>query len=321
MAKKKEPIVLNKTELMPTNLGSMKQKESGIIITILILVVFVVGIFFLPQIMELLNPVNNAPIPYVPSTVEPENPNPGSDENPSADLNQLYEVKEGLAIEVEGYTFNEFVVNSTPGTISFVLTNHTGSASYFQTHSYYIEYYSQSEELLGRTKLIVQNMDSSISQEYEISNVTKIGMVSKIAIKEIDENEYPAVNLRTNNDKIPYLECSNQNHVITYYFELNKNKYELKRFENRVMIANSSENYETILEQYTTLSDSMESIKGLEVSLTPIVSGFEFVLESDLRSLSESNRKTYLKEPYYYLLNTDAKVISFEMQAQNYSCK
>ena len=50
--KKKEQIVLNKTELMPTTIGTLDQKENGPIVAIVLIVLFVVCIFLLPYVNE-----------------------------------------------------------------------------------------------------------------------------------------------------------------------------------------------------------------------------------------------------------------------------
>lgn len=319
MAKKKEPIIINKEELMPTNLGSFKQKETGIILTVGIIIVFVLGIIFLPQIMDMVDPVNNAPIPYVPIDDNPTNPD-NPDDTPE-DKVVVYELKEGLEIDEQGYTFHDFVLNTTPGTFSFVLTNHTGAANFFKNHSYYIEYYSESEELLGRTKMDVDGTSTSVKQEYSISNVTKVGLVTKISVREIDVEEYPAVKLTVNADKVPYLECSSQNHTITYFFNQTSSKYALKQIEDSFVMDNSMDSYEASLTRYTNLSNSLKNVDGIEVSLIPTVDGFEFIQEVFLDQISETNRKNYLKDFYYYPVDTDARVISFELQAQDYICR
>ena len=319
MAKKTEPIILNKEELMPTNLGSMKQKESGLITTVIILIVFGLGILFLPNIMEMLNPMDVPPIPYTPSPDENDpNENPGNE--PTAKTT-IYELKNDLEVDIQGYTFSEFIINKETSNISFKVKNNSGAANYFSNHPYYIEYYSTTEELLGRTKIEIKQTTSEINQSYEINNILINGEIAKIAIKEIIENEYPAVTISNGEKNMPMIVCSNGKHNISYTFQKASTKYVLKEIEEIEEISSSTENYEEILEEYNDLNDIYNDISGVQATISPTVNGFEFSKKVDLEKISETNYNSYFKKNYYYKKNTDAKVISFELQSSNYICK
>lgn len=319
MAKKKEEIVINKTELMPTNLGSMKQKESGVITTIIIIVIFALGILFLPRIMEMLSPVDTPPIPYV----DPQSPSEETTPPEESKDNQtvFYDLTSDLAIEVNGFSLTDFVLDTSSSNITFKITNKVGTSNFFRNHPYYLEYYSKTEELLGRTKIIAEEVTTSLDQSYEIANVTPLSSIAKVAIKEIIENEYPAVSLNSNSNNAPELSCGNGKHNLIYTFKKNNNKYALISIEEIESVSSSIENYEESLDKYDELIASLEDVDGVEASLSPKVNGFEYNLTINLDKISESDFKKLFKEKYYYPKNTDAKIISFEMQASNYTCK
>ena len=316
MAKKKQPVVLNKTELMPTNLGSMKQKESGVITTIIIIALFATGILFLPQIMEMINPMENELIPYVPSQEEKNEQTPQEE---TKEQITYYALSENLEIDIKGFAFSDFVL--TPSTLTFQITNRTGMANFFKSHPYYIEYYTKSEELLGRSKLEEKEITLKEEEQYDISHILADGKVEKIAIREILENEYPAVNLSQNKEGEPILSCSNKEKNVVYQFAKSTSKYELKNIKMTQVITNKIENYQEQLDTYTSLAETLEDIEGIQASLKPTISGFEFALDMDLENLNEKNMNKLPMDNYYYKENTEAKTISFEMQASGYVCK
>lgn len=319
MAKKKEPIVLNKTELMPTNLGSMKQKESGLIITVIIIVLFVSAILFLPMIEQWLNPFDNTPIPYQPIAKEEEETPP---EEPETQVEKYYDLTDDLAITIQGFTFQNFLVNETAQTMSLDVINTTGSANYFVNKNYYIQYYSKTNELLGRSKLTSEEIVSRISSTYEISNVLKNGKIAKISIREIKEEEYPNVVLGTDVNGNYVLLCEKDNQTLTYSFTKSGQTYALEKIEETQMYSTTDEDYQHYLDFYNNRISSLKNTKGVQASLNPIVTGFEFILEADLKEISASDyQKNFSKDAIYYKEKTDAKQIAFEKSSSNYLCK
>ena len=53
--KQKENIVIQPTELVPTTIGTINTKESGPIFVIILIALFLIGIFFLDKVNDFLN--------------------------------------------------------------------------------------------------------------------------------------------------------------------------------------------------------------------------------------------------------------------------
>ena len=137
--KKERTNRFNKTELMPTTIGTLDQKENGPIVAIVLIVLFVVCIFLLPYVNEWLqepDQITTSP----PSTTTPSDDEPNVDE-PTDDVT-YYTISNDLTIDLEGFQFSSFAVNSTNQTLNFTLTNVSGEEDFFETSNYFMELYS-----------------------------------------------------------------------------------------------------------------------------------------------------------------------------------
>lgn len=317
MAKKKNvaPIIINKTPLVPTTIGTLEKKENGPIVTIILILLFAICIFCLPFISSFFE---NSEIPdYSGNNTPTERPDEPIDK-PATDLN-YYDI--GSQIDLDGYLITNMLLNNEQNSFSLRLVRVSGDAKKFKNGNYYIELYDESLMLLERFKIKNQEVDSFQNLSFPLSNTTLIDNVKKMVIVEKEEKDYPQVSLNKNASDIPYLECSTNDQKITYVFDQNKDEYSLKEINEVYTYQAIDENYENILDEYTTKVSLLEDIEGVEVSLIPIRNGFSYELTLDLNEIVNQTKNRYFSDSIYYSLGTSARTIAFELGASGYSCK
>lgn len=316
--KKKEQIVLNKTGLMPTTIGTLDQKENGPIVAIVLIVLFVVCIFLLPYVNEWLqepDQITKSP----PSTTTPSDDEPNVDE-PTDDVT-YYTISNDLTIDLEGFQFSSFAVNSTNQTLNFTLTNVSGEEDFFETSNYFMELYSSDNKLLQRIKLEKENIVTSSTYSYDVSTAFSNGTINKLTLSNIATSDYPNVSLSNDTTGTPYLTCTKDNQTLTYYFTEQEGTYELNQLRERITFQNTAQDYNTTLENYTTLVASLNNVAGVTTDLVPTTSGFTFELILQLGSVTNATMNRYFTDNIYYAANTEAKVVAFELESEDYTCQ
>lgn len=316
--KKKEQIVLNKTELMPTTIGTLDQKENGPIVVIVLIVLFIICIFLLPYVNEWLQePEQITTTP--PSTTTPSDDEPNLDE-PTDEIT-YYTISNNLTIDLEGLEFSNFTVNSTNHTLNFTLTNVSGKEDFFETNNYFMELYSSDNKLLQRIKLEKDNIITSSTYSYDVSTAFSNGTINKLTLSNIATTDYPNVSLSNDTTGTPYLTCTKDNQTLTYYFTEQDGTYKLNQLRERLTFQNTAQDYNTTLENYTTLVASLNNVTGVSTDLVPTTSGFTFELTLQLGSVTNPTMNRYFTDNIYYRANTEAKVVAFELESENYTCQ
>ena len=314
--KKKEVVVLNQTELMPTNIGTLNTKQGSPIVVLIIILIFVAGIFSLDYIVSWLNPESEV-TPYVPNPTP--TPTPDTPEDQTKENAEKHEITSDLAISLGTVTFTSFNVNTSTNTLDFVVKS-TGTSNLLVNRNYFIELYSSADILLQRIKLdnipIVENKSFS----YDITSALSTGGINKISILEIKEEDYPSINLTTNAEKVPILTCSLNNTSLEYQFASTTNNTLEKIIEKR-SITETEEDYDELLAKYENLKDELDSIEGVTVEIIPQRGGFKIEIEIDLATIPSDVYKKNFKEVHYYAKDSLAKKISFELSSSSYTCK
>ena len=316
--KKKEVVVLNQTELMPTTIGSINARQGSPIVVIVIILIFVAGIFSLDYIVAWLNPEKEI-TPFVPNT-----PSPGTPTNPDSPgeqlENQKYELTNDLSISVGTITFNSFVIDTSNNVIRFNGVT-SGTSTLLATHNYYLELYSSSDILLERIKLSSDSIVQSKSYTYDITKALSGGGIAKISILEIKDEDYNNISLSKKIDSLDALTCTLNNRTIDYLFNSSNNNYLLTKIILREKIYEEDVEYDDLIDKYETINKKYSSIEGVTVELNPLRGGFETEIEIDLSTVNESTYNKDFNDLMYYKKDTEAKKIAFEMAASSYNCK
>ena len=316
--KKKEMVVLNQTELMPTTIGTVNTRQGSPIVVIVIILIFVVGIFSLDYIVAWLNPEGEI------APVIPNNPTPGTPTNPDnpsdQTVNQKYELTNDLSISIGTITFNSFVIDTSNNVIRFNVVT-SGTSTLLATHNYYLEIYSSADILLQRIKLANDSIVQSNSYTYDITKALGEGGIAKLSILEIKDEDYNNIALTKKVDSLDALTCTLNNRTIDYLFSNSNNTYLLSKIVLKEKINETDDDYDDLLGKYETINKKYSSVDGITVNLNPSRGGFETNIEIDLNTINESTYSKDFNDLIYYKKGTEAKKIAFELTASSYNCK
>ncbi len=314
MAKKKkqEPVVVQNTPLIPTTIGVIDTKENGPIVAIVIIILFLLGIFFMDDITAFFHPTSAPSNPTVPTT---PGENPTTPLTPSEEI-KYYDFKNDLEIDMNGFQITNFKVDETKSTISFRVSNVNGDENYFKDNQFYLELYNTEKTLLERLKIA----NDSITTFRNFSFIVQNTKIASLAFVKKDVTDYPNVSLKVNSNEQPYLTCQNSDITYEYIFTEKDEVYLLKQINETKTFLTSREDYEDVLNEYNTLKTSYDSLGGVTATLTPITRGFRFETSIDLENVSSETMKKHFSDSIYYKLDTEAKVIAFELESSGYTC-
>lgn len=316
--KKNEPIIIDKTPLMPTTVGNLDAKENGPIVAIIWIVLFVACIVGLPYITDFVTELQNPPPTSTPTTP------PSSDQPPvtppaTGDGEQptYYDLLPTTTINLGAYQISNIAINAN--ILTLTVTNRNDSGSLFLENDYYIELYDDNLTLLQRIKMTNTAISTSQTFSYNVSEAIQTGVPTKIIIIEKDEQDYPQVSLVLNDEDLPILTCTKTNETIEYVFK-SETEYTLQSLTRTYSYNSTNADYNNVLTQYTTLSATYDNIAGVESSLIPTTTGFIFTSEIDLNRIPIGTYNTTFADQIYYPVNTEARVIAFELGTSGYTC-
>lgn len=316
MAKKKyKNIKVEQEELKPIAIGAFESRKKTSIGTFIILTIFVLVVIFLPQISdavnEYLNPTVNTPTtPNTPADPdEPDNPDDGDNEDET-----FYEYVANLQIEREDITVSEINIDAVNYTLTYNVTNNANTYQDIEDLNYYIEIYNSERTLIERVKLsnstflaggAFQTFTKNISEEA----ATTVGYLVLVS-KTIDD--YPEIELSTDAGGNSTLVCTNTHETVTYEFTDNA----LKEVTSIVEYLTTDPEYTEIYSTYQTLANTYNSTTGITSNFFISTGGFNI---TTIVNLEEANR-SYVFNADTFELDTEPKVVNFEMETQGFDC-
>lgn len=324
MAKKKyKNVKLEQEELKPISIGAFESRKKTSIGIFIILTLFVLVVIFLPQISEIVNeyldPTPSTPItPNDPTPEEPDEPvDPGENIDET-----FYEYVANLSIERDEITVSGITIDNVASTISYSVTNNTNSYQDIEELNYYIEIYNSDRTLLERVKLASPSISGGTtstvigggaSQSYtRIISSTSAITEGYIVLVSKTTDDYPEVTLTENAEGSSSLVCTNAHERVTYTFDNNA----LKQVTSIVEYLATDTDYETVYSSYQTLSNSYNTTTGITSTFFMNTTGFNITTIVNLEEASRS----YIYNADSFRLDTEPKVVSFEMEAQGFDC-
>ena len=316
MKKKKnnEPIVIDNRELMSTSLGTLDNKDNGLIIVVIVLILFMLCIVFLPNITALFNKEDMVSI----STTEKKT-NTNNEEEKVEEKDVYYDLSNELKVDIPNYTLSNFNVDKNNKRLTFTETFVKGDSSYLIKHNYYIELYNNELTFLGRVKITNKVITKEYNESLNISKSLEIGNIEKIVIKEISDNDIPSISIKENNNTY-MITCSNDSETIKYYFNYKDDKYLLNNMIYIKDFNSNTSSYNDDLNTYNTLSTLLSNTDGVKITLSPTSKGFSYEAHISLDKVKDETLKKYFSESYYYTLNKEARIINFELTSLGYKC-
>jgi len=310
--KKYKNIKLEQTELTPTAIGIFENRKKSSIGTILLLGIFILVVVFLPQISELVDGYLNPKTPTPPSSSKPGKlPVPDDDD----EQDNFYELVDNLKVTNTDISVSNIVVDSTTSTISYDVTNNLNQSKNIEELNYYIEIFNKEQTMLERIKLADEvTLASGAFRKFTrtISNesATTIGFISVVK-KTI--SDYPDVELANSENGTGTLVCTRNGEKVTYKFQEGK----LKELTSEISSVSTEPDYQTVYENNKILVSTYNNKIGVASTLMEFDGGYNIVTTLNL---SEAGRM-YLFHADSFKLDTEPKVVKFEMEAQGFKCE
>lgn len=312
MAKKKI-IVINQEELASTTLAtkvdSKKSSIIGIIWLFLIFTIFIGGVLYLPDLAAYVSSYLNPEVTGNNSNNNSNSQNKNDNENNETILEKKYEITDDLKIEDEQKTISNIKI--TGNKITFEIENKTDEILDLSSEKYFLHLYDEKDTLLQRIILndgIVEK-NSKILLSYDLTNSN----IKTISLLKISTSEYPAYNVVANEAGSYLLNCTKENEIITYYFNGNK----VYAIDDTFEVPESNLDYNTLYTTYSTLAATYNNIGGVTSNIGVVDNVLTFKTVISLSLFKEGT----IDNKIIYALDTDAKIIKFELEASGYTCK
>ena len=310
MAKK---VVIVDEELTPTVLATKKVKRGSMIWLIIIFAAFILAAIKLPEITAYVNDKFNLGI-----DIPEEIATPNKDKNESNDDEEReelikYQLTNELSFTVDDLTLSNFVLANNK--ISFTIKNNSAENIDLSQKYYYLNLYNTDTEgndtLLFRIKVSdnIISANNEINLTYDVSTTN----INEVAFLEITPEEYPAHILTTDTNGNGTMKCIKGYETVTYSF----NNNQVNTILDNYTIPIADTNYNVYQSTYQVLASTYNNISGVTSNVSTDDTNLYFITNINLRTVIGN---TFNNE-IYYPLNTDAKVINFELEAQGYTCE
>lgn len=313
MAKKKKfsykNLKVNEEELAITKIGEMPNANKSPIFIFFVFGILIVFIFFLPDIVQYIQPEDSTMINNPTSSES----NPISEEIIQKEL-VYYDLNDSLSLDLEeGIKADRFKVSNN--TLSFRITNNKISKFYFSKRNYFVELYTADKTLLERVILNKDSIAKDNSKDFNYSiKASTATNATKIVFVEKKVEDYPNVILTQNEDALETLTCIKNYETIVYKFKEEK----LTSITDTVNYTRSGSelDYQTDLALWQNRVNTYNAIAGMSSSFISNDTGFIVNTVLDLANV----KITSVDNVNYYEYGTLAKIVSFEMEARGFSC-
>ena len=208
MAKKVvNQVVIKDEELTPTTLGVYSNKGKNPIGLILIILIFLALLIFLPNIETYYNKLigkDNEP------TFTTDEEITDDDDNNETEVKK-YPISSETVIEESNYTVSNIGFTSNILTLS-IANNGTDA---LDLDDYYLELYNDKDVFIERVKVSEKVLATSSSDNFTYTIKTQ---PTQIVFIKRTKDDYPKVELRTNEMKQGVLSCIKANEQLIYTF-------------------------------------------------------------------------------------------------------
>lgn len=300
------------SDLQAQVIGELPQeKQKGafwVLIFFGLLIGFVVGLPYLQDYLK----EKNKPV----EVVEPNKEENKTDEKTGKAVEQTYyELNSEEPLKFNDLSISKVNKEQTDDYYLTLSVTNTAKETYNFDKNYYVELYNKDKTLLERTKLIsdqpaMNNQELNIKlliSENSYNNVELISLVEKT------EEDYPEVSLKTKEEEMDVLTCTNKNSSIKYYFTESK----LTKIVDVYNYSGSdAASYNEVLKTYQNLAATYNNVEGVSSNITDTNLSFTMNTQIDLTKANIDS----LKNKNYYKKDIAPKAIKFEMEAMRYSC-
>ena len=301
----------NQSITIGTTLGKIKEDKQKSPITMLVLFgILALFMLFMPEVLKFVN--DKLGTNFSIQNQEKEDNNNNNKDNQSEE-SKIYELQDNTQIFVDKIEFTNFSkTNDNTYKLNFTIKNNTKS-SYEFTKKVYLEYYDFDNGFIGRSYIEnLKDIGVGVASNYSVEISSDIfKKASKIEIIQRTDDDYPNIEVKSNT-----LSCEKTNETVIYSFD--KDKLMSFRETFRYIKDEDAIKYNSDLITYKSKVSNLDSIEGVTSALTETDNGFIVTTEVDYKKADYSRISTNAN---YYIKETLAKVINFEMTAKNYTCK
>lgn len=284
-----------------------EEKEGSALVPIALIAALIGLIFLLPYISE------KIVFSGVTNKEKVEDPNAQKEEDTIYEFN-----KSSVRAKIGTLEFTNFVKSKEYGEylLSFTINN-VGEKSYDFSKKYYIE-------MLDDDKTIYYALIHSYDGLGALSATTLSVKLTKSAYdnaKQFKLKEYPVAgypNVRTTNIEGDYniLTCTYNNNTIKYYFLDNELH---KIYDEHNEAKEENELFEEHKDLYRRYSDKYKQVENISSIFIETEEDFRMINEIELTNISPvtiANLRTYR----FFKYKESIKTVSFELEAQGYTC-
>ena len=193
--------------------------------------------------------------------------------------------------------------------INYTITNKSTSTYSFTTHKIFLEFYDDAKTYLGSTLVNTPslNANSTVSVK-SLVNQSIYTSATTFQIVEKQADEYPDANLINNT-----LTCTLNNRILTYTFYNNK----LTKIVDTDTYSDTSTNYTNTYIDAQTKVNTLNRVTGVNAIFVPETNKFTTNITIDY-NIVNSNLTT--NDTLYYVKDTSANTIKYELDALGYTC-
>lgn len=303
MAKKVvNQVVIKDEELTPTTLGVYSNKGKSPIGLILIILIFLALLIFLPNIETYYNKLtgkDNEP------TFATDEEITDDDDNNETEVKK-YPISSDTVIEESNYTVSN--IGFTSNILTLSIANNSTEA--LDLDDYYLELYNDKDVFVERVKVSEKVLASSSSDNFTYTIKTQ---PTQIVFIKRTKDDYPKVELRTNEMKQGVLSCIKANEQLIYTFSsdsLSKIKYEYTASNI------NDQNYSVELYNKQKSAQTYNTYSGVSAEVTNTGDGYKFIVDIVTSSQDIDN----LDIDGMYKSGTLPSEIKFKEEAKGFTC-
>lgn len=193
--------------------------------------------------------------------------------------------------------------------INYTITNKSTSTYSFTTHKIFLEFYDDAKTYLGSALVNTPslNANSTVSVK-SLVNQSIYTSATTFQIVEKQADEYPDANLINNT-----LTCTLNNRVLTYTFYNNK----LTKIVDTDTYSDTSTNYTNTYIDAQTKVNTLNRVTGVNAIFVPETNKFTTNITIDYNIV---NSDLTTNDTLYYVKDTSANTIKYELDALGYTC-
>ena len=185
----------------------------------------------------------------------------------------------------------------------------------------YIQIYNNDPTLLSRVKIYdLLPLQTKETRELTLKTKAEALNATQISILALTETDYPPIILEADEAANQVLTCTYQNETYTYKLV----DYKLKNLNYTLNVSTtdylSLDEYNIAKSSANLDMNKLNLIEGMTAVVSDTDTGYISSIDIDYSTI-ESKELEKLAKYEYYDLDTQAKVIHFEMKAMGYTCK